>query len=54
MKMLRDCGLLGRSAKDAEKKGLAAAKWYHSYISREDMKDLLQQRDLPVIRDTLI
>ena len=39
--MLRDYSLLGPSAKDAEKKGLAAAKWYHSDISREDMKDLM-------------
>ena len=52
--MLRDYSLLGPSAKDAEKKGLAAAKWYHSDISREDMKDLMQRRDLPAIRDTLI
>ena len=36
------------------KKRLAAAKWYHSDISREDMKDLMQRRDLPAIRDTLI
>ena len=28
--MIRDYSLLGPSAKDAEEKGLAAAKWYHS------------------------
>ena len=36
--MIRDYSLLGLSAKEAEEKGLAAAKWYHSDISREDMK----------------
>ena len=36
--MIRDYSLLGPSAKDAEEKGLAAAKWYHSDVSREDMK----------------
>ena len=54
MKMLRDCSLLGPSAKDAEKKILATVKWYHSDISRKDIKDIMQQRDLPAIRDTLI
>ena len=52
--MIRDYSLLGPSAKDAEEKGLAAAKWYHSDISRENMKELMQRRDLPAIKDTLI
>ena len=52
--MIRDYSLLGPSAKEAEEKGLAAAKWYHSDISREDMKKLMQRRDLPAIKDTLI
>ncbi len=52
--MIRDYSLLGLSAKEAEEKGLAAAKWYHSDISREDMKELMQRRDLPAIKDTLI
>ena len=52
--MFRYYILLGLSAKEAEEKGLAAAKWYHSDISREDMKELMQRRDLPAIKDTLI
>ena len=52
--MIRDYSLLGLSAKEAEEKGLAAAKWYHSDISREDMKELMQRKDLPAIKDTLI
>ena len=52
--MIRDYSLLGPSSKEAEEKGLAAAKWYHSDISREDMKELMQRRDLPAIKDTLI
>ena len=52
--MIRDYSLLGPSAKEAEEKGLAAAKWYHSDISREDMKELMQRRDLPAIKDTLV
>ena len=52
--MIRDYSLLGPSAKDAEEKGLAAAKWYHSDVSREDMKELMQRKDFPAIRDTLV
>ena len=48
--MIRDYSLLGPSAKDAEEKGLAAAKWYHSDVSREDMKELMQRKDFPAIR----
>jgi fatty acid desaturase len=50
----RDYSLLGADAARAEETGLAAASWYHSDIPRREMKALLQKRDHPAIRDTVI
>ena len=50
----RDYDLLGESGKRAVKIGLAAAEWYHTDVSRKDMKALMQRRDGPAIRDTII
>lgn len=50
----RDYSLIGRESRLAEERGLANAEWYQCKISRERMKELLQRRDGPAIRDTII
>jgi len=50
----RDYSLIGREAKLAEERGLANAEWYACKISRSRLKELMQRRDGPAIRDTLI
>lgn len=50
----RDYDLLGESGKRAVKIGLAAAEWYHTDVSRKEMKALMRRRDGPAIRDTII
>jgi fatty acid desaturase len=50
----RDYSLTGESARRAVEMGLAAADWYHTDVPRKVMKDLMQRRDAPAIRDTLI
>lgn len=49
-----DYSLLGKNAKLAEEKGLASADWYASPISRKRLKELMQRRNGPAIRDTLL
>lgn len=49
-----DYSLLGKNAKLAEEKGLASAEWYSSPIPRKRLKELMQRRDGPAIRDTLL
>ncbi len=50
----RDYSLTGPSAALAIERGLASAEWYHSDVPRKVMKELMQRRDGPAIRDTLI
>ena len=50
----RDYSLVGESARRAVETGLASAEWYHTEIPRKVMKDLMQRRDGPAIRDTVI
>jgi fatty acid desaturase len=50
----RDYSLVGDEAKRAMEKGLATAEWYRSPIPRKRLKELMQRRDGPAIRDTLI
>ena len=50
----RDYSLLGQDGKLAIENGLAAAEWYHTDISRKEMKELMQRKDGPAIRDTAI
>ena len=50
----RDYGLLGRDAKIAEEMGLASAQWYQCPMPRKRLKELMQRRDGPAIRDSLI
>ena len=51
---LSDYSLLGKDAVLAVEKGLAGAKWYATPIPKEKMRELLERRDGPAIRDTLI
>jgi fatty acid desaturase len=50
----RDYSLIGRDTKLAEERGLANAEWYACKISRARLKELMQRRDGPAIRDTVI
>jgi fatty acid desaturase len=53
-KLTRDYSLLGPDALRAEERGLASAEWYHTDVPRKQMKALMQRRDGPAIRDTII
>jgi fatty acid desaturase len=50
----RDYSLIGRDGRLAVESGLAGAEWYACPIARKRMKELMQRRDGPAIRDTLI
>ena len=50
----RDYSLVGLDSKLAEENGLANAEWYASDIPRKRMKELIQRRNGPAIRDTAI
>ncbi|HEF4758270.1 TPA: fatty acid desaturase family protein [Pseudomonas putida] len=50
----RDYRLTGPEAAKATQKGLVSADWYQSPISRRRMKELMQRRDGPALRDTAI
>ena len=50
----RDYSLTGPESRRAVEIGLASAEWYHSEVPRKVMKELMQRRDGPAIRDTLI
>lgn len=50
----RDYSLMGRDSKLAEEQGLASAEWYTCPIPRRRLKELMQRKDGPAIRDTLI
>jgi fatty acid desaturase len=54
MKPPRDYGLLGPENQAAVAKGLANGRWYRSEMPRRQMKEFMQRRDGPAIRDTLI
>ncbi len=51
---LSDYSLVGRDSKLAVEKGLAEARWYASPIPKQQMRALLERRDGPAIRDTII
>ena len=51
---LSDYSLVGKDSALAVEKGLAEATWYASPIPKEKMRELLQRRDGPAIRDTII
>jgi fatty acid desaturase len=50
----RDYSLTGRDSELAVQRGLATAQWYCCPIERRQLKALMQRRDLPAVRDTLI
>ncbi|NOU88742.1 fatty acid desaturase [Paenibacillus sp. LMG 31460] len=50
----RDYSLTGPENKRAQEKGLVAAEWYTSPISRKRLKELMKRKDGPAIRDTII
>src|SRR5580658_9316024 len=49
-----DYSLTGVNAALAVEKGLADAEWYQCPVPRETMRSLLQRRDGPAIRDTIL
>lgn len=51
---LSDYSLVGKDTTLAIEKGLAEATWYTSPVPRDKMRELLQRRDWPAIRDTLL
>ena len=51
---LSDYSLVGKDTELAIEKGLAEATWYTSPVPKEKMRELLQRRDWPAIRDTII
>ena len=50
----RDYSLTGDASRQAVEAGLAAADWYHTEVPRKAMKQLMQRRDGPAIRDTVL
>ncbi|MCU0749107.1 MAG: fatty acid desaturase, partial [Akkermansiaceae bacterium] len=49
-----DYSLTGANATLAIERGLAEADWYTTPVPKEKMRGLLQRRDGPAIRDTLL
>jgi MocE subfamily Rieske [2Fe-2S] domain protein len=49
-----DYSLVGMNAAKAVEAGLAEADWYQSPVPRATMRKLLERRDGPAVRDTLI
>jgi len=52
--VLRDYSLVGVETQKAIEMGLADAKWYQSPVPREKIRELLELKDGPAIRDTII
>ena len=51
---LADYSLVGKDTALAIEKGLAEATWYASPVPRQEMRKLLERKDGPAIRDTLL
>src|SRR5579862_2293792 len=49
-----DYTLTGVNSRLAIEKGLAEADWYQSPVPRDTMRRLLERRDAPAIRDTIL
>ena len=54
MPRLKDYSLTGANAARAVELGLAEADWYQCPVPRAEMRKLLERRDGPAVRDTLI
>ena len=52
--MPRDYSLVGPEAKRAAELGLVSAQWFTAPVPRKRMKELMQRKDGPAIRDTAI
>jgi fatty acid desaturase len=50
----RDYSLVGLDSRRAVEAGLSAAHWYACPISRKQLKEIMQRRDGPALRDTAI
>ena len=50
----RDYSLTGVNSGLAVERGLAEAGWYQCHVPRETMRKLLERRDAPAIRDTIL
>ncbi|MGC4031674.1 MAG: fatty acid desaturase [Tepidisphaeraceae bacterium] len=51
---LSDYSLVGKQSIEAIEKGLADATWYASPVPKPKMRELLQRRDGPAVRDSII
>lgn len=51
---LNDYSLVGKDTVLANEKGLADATWYTPYVPREEMRTILQRKNWPAIRDTIV
>lgn len=49
-----DYSLTGADTERARAAGLVNAQWYQTEVPRKVMKDLMQRRDGPALRDTAI
>ena len=49
-----DYSLTGETARLAVERGLAEADWYQTPVPRKELRKLLERRDGPAIRDTII
>lgn len=51
---LSDYSLVGKDSAAAIEKGLAEARWYASPVPKEQMRALLERKDGPALRDTVL
>jgi len=51
---LSDYSLVGKDTAAAIEQGLAEATWYASPVPKDKMRELLQRRDWPAVRDTIL
>ncbi len=51
---LGDYSLVGKDTAQAIEQGLAEATWYASPVPKDQLRELLQRRDGPAVRDTLL
>jgi Na+-transporting NADH:ubiquinone oxidoreductase subunit F len=49
-----DYSLTGKTTPEAIRKGLAEAKWYASPVPKDKMRELLERKDGPAFRDTVL
>ncbi|MGA1196696.1 MAG: NADH:ubiquinone reductase (Na(+)-transporting) subunit F, partial [Candidatus Latescibacterota bacterium] len=49
-----DYSLVGKTSEEAVVRGLALATWYSSPIPRDQFRALLERRNGPAVRDTLL